>query len=397
MGFRLRVREENRQYTNGDFYYNVLHVKLANKIIMKARVFIGSSVERLNIAYALQSNLEYCAEVTVWDQGIFNLSSNALSDLIQALNRFDFAIFVFHPDDWLHIKDKDMESIRDNVIFELGLFMGKLGQENVFLLIPRNYKNLRIPTDLIGIKPGTYDSKREDENLVAALGPFCNELKKRFSEFQRIDLEPYKDQSDEVIKIISKMEDGYEHELMITLLSEQIKKLEERFKNYKKGLLRKKNKLIIDPKEYVQVIMGFVFDFKNILEFDFQMLLIENEQVVTTPLGAIELVNNLFQGINRVIDWQIELDSYISIPVKMETIEKLKTSSAKLINFYLRLPEIIEEFLCHIKKGNNVEDFEFEKFADNQKGKWFDLLEIMNVLKLDIEKWTNNGKKVKKV
>jgi predicted nucleotide-binding protein len=51
---------------------------------MKSRVFIGSSVENLNIANTLQVNLEYDGNITVWNQGVFNLSSNALADLLEA-------------------------------------------------------------------------------------------------------------------------------------------------------------------------------------------------------------------------------------------------------------------------------------------------------------------------
>lgn len=60
-------------------------------------VFIGSSVESLNTAYALQTNLEFDSEPTVWTQGIFNASSYTLKDLVAALDRFDFAIFIFSP------------------------------------------------------------------------------------------------------------------------------------------------------------------------------------------------------------------------------------------------------------------------------------------------------------
>ena len=70
----------------------------------KPRLFIGSSVEGLNIAYAAQKNLMHDAEVTVWPQGVFALSKSALDSLISQLDNEDFALFVFSPDDLVLIR-----------------------------------------------------------------------------------------------------------------------------------------------------------------------------------------------------------------------------------------------------------------------------------------------------
>jgi len=142
---------------------------------MKPRIFIGSSVEGIKIAKAVQTSLEHTAEVTVWDQGIFNLSGNTLSDLINLTKHIDFGIMIFSPDDKVKMRAETSKIVRDNVIFELGLFMGALGQEKVFYLLPRDI-DMHIPTDLIGITPGTYEPNRSDKNLSAAVGTFCTQV-----------------------------------------------------------------------------------------------------------------------------------------------------------------------------------------------------------------------------
>jgi diguanylate cyclase (GGDEF)-like protein len=145
---------------------------------MKPCVFIGSSTEGLEIAYAIQEELEYDCEITVWPQGIFTPSGVTLDDLIHSLHRFDFGIFVFSPDDNITSRGMKFSIVRDNVIFELGMFISRLGRERCFFIVPRKAQTLRIPTDLWGVTPLTYDSNRSDENLRGALGPACNKIRK---------------------------------------------------------------------------------------------------------------------------------------------------------------------------------------------------------------------------
>ncbi|SDY19590.1 TIR domain-containing protein [Nitrosomonas sp. Nm33] len=143
---------------------------------MKPKIFIGSSVEGLNVAYAIQQNLTYDAEATVWDQGVFELSKTTIESLDQVLNIVDFGVFVFHPDDEIKMRGKNSKTIRDNVLFELGLFIGKLGRDRVFFVIPDGV-NIHIPSDLIGITPGKYNPHREDGSLQAASGAVCSQIR----------------------------------------------------------------------------------------------------------------------------------------------------------------------------------------------------------------------------
>src|SRR5947209_1990951 len=136
-----------------------------NAMSAKPRLFIGSSTEALRIAYAVQWELDYDAEVTIWSQGLFTPSRSTLDNLIANLGQFDFALFVFSADDVLRLRGNEVRSVRDNVLFELGLFLGRIGSKRTFFLVPRNETELHIPTDLLGITPLTFNAERSDDNL----------------------------------------------------------------------------------------------------------------------------------------------------------------------------------------------------------------------------------------
>jgi hypothetical protein len=110
---------------------------------------------------------------------VFELSDNALDNLIKAVSDCDFAVFVFQPDDIVRIRDQERRMARDNVVFEFGLFVGGLGKERVFYLVPKGSDGMRLPTDLIGVSPGYYEPPDKPEDLLPALGPFCNRVRRQ--------------------------------------------------------------------------------------------------------------------------------------------------------------------------------------------------------------------------
>lgn len=124
------------------------------------RVFIGSSSEGLEVAESIQKSLAQHADPVLWNQGVFRLTGSTLDSLIKATDEFDFGVFVFTPDDLAEIKGEKCLVARDNVVFELGLFVGRLGRERCFIVIPARQSDLRLPSDLNGVTTATYDPQQ---------------------------------------------------------------------------------------------------------------------------------------------------------------------------------------------------------------------------------------------
>src|SRR5438093_6378995 len=141
---------------------------------MMPRVFVGCASESRSIAYAIQQNLEYDANITVWTQGIFQLSYSTIERLLRTLKDQDFGIFILEPQDLLLLRGQEYQVPRDNVILEVGLFIGALGRARTFLFVPRSQEALHLPTDLLGMTPATFNADRSD--LQGALGSACTKI-----------------------------------------------------------------------------------------------------------------------------------------------------------------------------------------------------------------------------
>jgi CRP/FNR family transcriptional regulator, cyclic AMP receptor protein len=142
----------------------------------KIRVFVISSAEALPVARELQNQFARDQFVTVpWNQGVFRVASYTLDDIEREIDQCDFAVAIAYGDDMTTSRGNDWPAPRDNVIFELGLSMGRIGRHRAILMEPRG-EGVKLPSDMAGITtiPYVFDPKAD---TTAKFAPACNQLR----------------------------------------------------------------------------------------------------------------------------------------------------------------------------------------------------------------------------
>ena len=140
-------------------------------------LFIGSSVESLPVARAIQLGLKHDdIHVKVWTDGVFGASHFPIDDLQSVVRTADFGLLVVAPEDEVLSRDVVESAPRDNVVFELGMCMGALTRSRSFMALPGD-ADVKIPTDLLGLTPLNY-ALGPERNFDVALGPVCEELRR---------------------------------------------------------------------------------------------------------------------------------------------------------------------------------------------------------------------------
>ncbi len=142
----------------------------------KIQVFIISSAESLEVARTIQTAFAHDDFLTmVWTDGVFKVTNYTLQSLEDQVDKSDFAIAIAHADDITESRGKDWPTPRDNVIFELGLFMGRLGKSRAILMEPRA-AGVKLPSDLAGITtiPYVFNNVKD---AAASMGAAINILR----------------------------------------------------------------------------------------------------------------------------------------------------------------------------------------------------------------------------
>lgn len=143
----------------------------------KMKIFIGSSKEAVADMNQIARLIENTGHTPLpWNakgQGLFLAGQFTLDNLIKVTDKVDAAIFMFNGEDetWYRDKAEPVQAVRDNVLLEYGLFIGKKGKEKVTFICKNKPK---IATDLLGM---TYiDGDQGEYNLTPDLNDWLKSV-----------------------------------------------------------------------------------------------------------------------------------------------------------------------------------------------------------------------------
>ena len=129
---------------------------------MRSQIFIGSSAEGLKYVELISGYLESVGEVVKWTTS-FTQNRSALDSLIRKTKLSEFAILVATCDDLTLKRDEIKSTLRDNIVFEFGLFTGATGIDRAFLLVE---EGAELPSDLEGIVVARFSNDDAKHNSL---------------------------------------------------------------------------------------------------------------------------------------------------------------------------------------------------------------------------------------
>lgn len=318
---------------------------------MKPRLFIGSSIEALPIARAIQENLEFDADIRVWTEDVFELSSSTIDDLISASETSDFGVFIFNPDDVIQIRNEHKKAVRDNVIFELGLFIGKLGRDKVFYVIPRDTPDLRLPTDLIGVAPGFYNSKIDKDKIKSALAVFSNQVRIKLESFYYDTLIGFENESKTAKRLAIEKPENWKYSLAYEILKPRFTKLKQEMYDFENGLIFKKNKSFEFLEGY-EFLKTFLLDYVSLNQIGITLLSNELKKCFSEENTNPNKIKNWCEKIALLSSQYLELEENL---LNLNVDYRLKSVIDEFKNYGSRFVFTLNKFETIFQKLGNGE------------------------------------------
>ena len=130
-------------------------------------IFIGSSSESSSIAHALKFFFDPAIfNVDVWDEDVFERGNSNLDNLKKFTAIYDYSIMLFVQDDEIIHRGKKYDNVPPNIIFEYGLFLGRMGSDRSFIVAEKT-KDIddfidQVFSDLKGISLGHFFKRVPD-------------------------------------------------------------------------------------------------------------------------------------------------------------------------------------------------------------------------------------------
>ena len=146
------------------------------------RIFVASASEGLEVANAVCDVLRGHDRIDprIWTEDIFKLGLTYIEALEAELSKADFAVLSLTRHDQSITRGELRMAPRDNILLSWDYSWGRLGRERTFFVFDQTH-DLKIPTDLLGVLPASYEHGLGD-NLHNALGAACSSLAKRIRE-----------------------------------------------------------------------------------------------------------------------------------------------------------------------------------------------------------------------
>jgi hypothetical protein len=122
------------------------------------------------VAELAERELVHDCKPILWSQGVFRTNNVPIEDLMHSLQEYDFAVFILLPEDPMQIRDTKTVGVRDNVLFERGLFLGKLGRKRIFFIGPESEQGERTVAAPLAYETGATPPRHVPVEQLVRLG-----------------------------------------------------------------------------------------------------------------------------------------------------------------------------------------------------------------------------------
>ena len=149
---------------------------------MNPMIFIGSSTEGLAVAQRIKTFFEPDYDCFILIEGIFQFNEGFLETLLKSASLFDFGFMIFAADDISRIRNQEYNTARDNVLFEYGLFLGRVGIDRAYII---KEDTVKIPSDILGVTLLSYTTTSNQDGIKIPNQDFemqLSNLKKKIDE-----------------------------------------------------------------------------------------------------------------------------------------------------------------------------------------------------------------------